>query len=150
MSLVKQKSLTFEPNLSNNTDSQLNASYESETNTIILDCNEGTTWYLSEEIITQLQNSFNVKIINIYKNINKPIKLIYCNCVHFGNRVCVMDKNNNLVFGNENSENIFKFPLFISGIPHLNQQNNKYIEQSFYLDSINGHNYCITNIKNAF
>jgi hypothetical protein len=140
MSLIKQKSQVFE-----NT-SQLYAKFDQESKSFLLDCNEGLIWYISEENITQLTDCFNVKIINIYKNINKPIKLIYCNSLYFGNKVHMSDKNNNQLFG----ENDFKFPLFVSGIPSLNNSNNKYIEQYFQLECINNLNYCITNIKTAY
>jgi hypothetical protein len=140
MSLIKQKSQVFE-----NTN-QLYAKYDQESKSFILDCNEGIIWYISEDNIKQLTECFNVKIINIYKNINKPIKLIYCNSLYFGNKVQMSDKNNNMLFG----DGEFKFPLFVSGIPSLNNSNNKYIEQFFQLEFINDINYCITNIKTAY
>jgi hypothetical protein len=140
MSLIKQKSQVFE-----NTN-QLYAKYDQETKAFILDCNEGLIWYISEDNIKQLTECFNVKIINIYKNINKPIKLIYCNSNYFANKVQMSDKNNNMLFG----DGEFKFPLFFNGIISLNNSNNKYIEQYFQLEFINDINYCITNIKTAY
>ena len=145
MSLLKQKSLIFELQTEMPNNNQLYAKYDIGTNTIVLDCSEGLIWYLKSETIQQLNNCFNVKIINTYKNMNKPI--IYCNCIWFGNKVSISDKNQNYLFGNNDD---YKFPLFMGGIPHLNHQNNKYVEQTFYFDYVDNNNVCITTIKNAY
>lgn len=149
MSLVKQKSLNFElqSESSMTTSNQLYAKYDKDTNTITLDCSEGNVWYLNNETIQQITSCFNVKITNTYKNINKSIKLIFCNCNYFGNKINISDKNQNYLFGD--MEN-FKFPFFMNGVPHLNNQNNKYIEQSFHIDNIDNNYLCITTIKNAY
>lgn len=150
MSLIKQKSLNFELSESSSVssiNSQLYAKYDTQSNTITLDCADGVVWYLNDETVKQINNCFNVKIINTYKNINKPIKLIYCNCNHFGNKVNISDKNQHILFGDIEQ---FKFPLFVNGVPHLNNHNNKYIEQSFQIENVDNNYLCITSIKNAY
>jgi hypothetical protein len=144
MSLIKQKSTTLHET---NSDNVLYAPYHPETNTIILNCAEGTIWYLSSETTQQLTTCFNVKITNVYKNMNKSIKLIFCNCNYFGNKVSICDKYSQFIFG---SQDDFKFPLFFGGVPSLNINNNKYIEQSFSVDTIDNNSVCLTTIKNAF
>ena len=149
MSLIKQKSLVFEEKqiITQPTTNTVNAIYDITTNTIILNCHDGTIFYLHSDITNLIHSSFNVKIINVYKNISKPIKLIYSKINHFGNRVVVIDKNNNYFYG---SSTEYKFPLFFNGVPHLNNHNNKYIEQSFYFESLNNENLVITKILTAF
>lgn len=140
MSLIKQKSQVFENS------NQLYAKYDPNTKSFVVDCNEGLTWYISNDCISQLTDCFNVKIINIYKNINKSIRLIYSNSNYFGNKVMMTDKQNIDLFGDGD----FKFPLFINGVPSLNNSNNKYIEQLFQLECIDDKNLCITSIKTAY
>jgi hypothetical protein len=143
MSLQKQKSTILE----NTSDNVLYAPYHPETNTIVLNCAEGTIWYLNSETIQQLTTCFNVKITNVYRNMNKSIKLIFCNCNYFGNKVSICNKDSQFIFG---SQYEYKFPLFVGGVPSLNINNNKYIEQSFSFDTIENNFICITTIKNAF
>ena len=108
MSLIKQKSQVFENS------NQLYAKYEPESKSFIIDCNEGLTWYISNDCISQLTECFNVKIINIYKNINKAIRIIYCNSNYFGNKVMMTDKHNIDLFGDEETpRNIIFTTLFI-------------------------------------
>ncbi len=146
MSLIKQKSTAFqESNESSN--HQLYALYDEETKTFVIDCLIGTTYYLKVEDVEKLNNDFKLKIINVYKNLNKPIKLIYRNCLYFCNKLNISDKNDFYIFG---SEDDFKFPLFFNGIPIINNNNNKYIEQSFIIDCIENENLCITTIKTAY